>query len=102
MAYTSDLKQLIDQVAEINHLIKRAELTQLTTIGHSMTHVVNSIVDVGHASKRLLAVLRLHSQAIAATVKGEKSAAAMVSNALGRAVKVVQAVNKEAAKPAAA
>jgi CheY-like chemotaxis protein len=98
----ADLKELIDKVAEINRLIRAEELTQLTTIGHSMTHVINSIVDVGHASKRLLAVLRLHSQAIAATVKGDKSAAAMVSNALGRAVKVVQAVNKDASSSAAA
>ena len=98
----ADLKELIDKVAEINRLIRHEELTQLKTIGHSMTHVINSIVEVGHASKRLLAVLRLHSQAIAATVKGDKAAAAMVSNALGRAVKVVQSVGKPADKPAAA
>jgi len=98
----ADLKELVDKVTEINRLIRDEELSQLKTIGHSMTHVINSIVEVGHASKRLLAVLRLHSQAIAATVKGEKSAAAMVSNALGRAVKVVQAVNKDASKSAAA
>ena len=98
----ADLKELVDKVAEINRLIRSEELTQLKTIGHSMTHVVNSIVEVGHASKRLLAVLRLHSQAIAATVKGDKSAAAMVSNALGRAVKVVQSVGKPADNSAAA
>jgi len=98
----ADLKFFVEQVSEINRLVRDEDLSQLTTIGHSMLHVVNSIVDVGHASKRLLAVLRLHSQAIAATVKGEKSAAAMVSNALGRAVKVVQAVSKEGSKPAAA
>jgi CheY-like chemotaxis protein len=98
----ADLKELVSQVGEINNLIKVEELTQLKTIGHSMTHVINSIVEVGHASKRLLAVLRLHSQAIGATIKGDKSAAAMVSNALGRAVKVVQSVNKDRSDSAAA
>jgi len=98
----ADLKELVGKVAEINRLIESEDLTQLEPIGHSMTNVVNSIVDVGRASKRLLAVLRLHSQAIAATVKDDKSAAELVTNALGRAVKVVQAVNKAPPKPAAA
>ncbi|HUT49382.1 MAG TPA: response regulator [Alphaproteobacteria bacterium] len=99
---SADLKELVRKVTEINRLIETEELTQLATIGHSMTHVVNSIVDVGQASKRLLALLRLHSQAIAATVKGDKAAAELVTNALGRAVEVVQAVGKETPKPAAA
>jgi DNA-binding response OmpR family regulator len=98
----ADLKALVDRVNEINHLVRSEELTQLAPIGHSMMHVVNSIVEVGHASKRLLAVLRLHSQAIAATVKGEKAAAEIVSNALGRAVQIVQSVGKGGSKPAAA
>jgi len=98
----ADLEELVGKVTKINQLIKTEELTQLETIGQSMTHVVNSIVDVGRASKRLLAVLRLHSQAIAATVKGDKSAAEMVTNALGRAVKVVQSVKKGTPNPAAA
>jgi DNA-binding response OmpR family regulator len=98
----ADLKALVDKVGEINHLIKTEELDQLKMIGHSMTHVLTSIIEVGHASKRLLAVLRLHSQAIGATIKGDKSAAAMVSNALNRAVKVVQSVNNKGGSDSAA
>jgi len=87
-----DIRELTRKVAEINRLIEAEDLRQLAPIGQSMTGVVNSIVDVGRASKRLLAVLRLHSQAIVATVKGDKSASEMVTNALSRAVKVVQSV----------
>jgi DNA-binding response OmpR family regulator len=98
----ADLTLLEEQVAHINRLIEQEHLTQLAPIGASMANVVKSIVEVGVANKRLFAVLRLHSQAIAVTVKDEKAAAEIVADALGRAVEVVQAVGKQPPKPAAA
>jgi len=115
--------QIAELVAHANTMIAEDELTELKPIGLSMANLINAIAKAGRLDKRQFAILRLHSQAVAATIKDDQAAAEMIGVALGRAVEVIgkttpqtapqspakspaqaapQTARKPAAKPAAA
>ena len=96
---SASFTEMTDLIADANLLISEEELAALEPIGLSMANVIKSIVEAEKPSKRQFAILRLHSQAVVATVKDDKGAADMIAVALGRAV---EAIDKKKPKTAAA
>lgn len=84
---TATLKPLVDQA---NALIAEEGLSKLAPIGDSMRALVTSVLQARAPTEADFEVLRLHSQAIAATIHDPEAAAELVASALNQATRIVE------------
>lgn len=83
------LQELAEHVRTANDHIVREDLEHLSGIGASMMAVMESILHSDAPSLRQLEVLRLHSQAVVASVEDNDVGAGLVAEALEKATKTL-------------
>ena len=84
------LGELADMVAQINGQIIGHGLENLTQIGRSMGEVMGLIVASAKPASRQFEILRLHSQAMGATIQCGDEARDIVASALAEAAKLLK------------
>lgn len=84
-------RELTRKASEVNRLIAREKLEHLQRLGESLEGVVTQIIQRRSPTAQHLEVLRLHSQAIAATIHDNEIAADIIATALDQATEIVNA-----------
>lgn len=84
---------IIEDVSKLSHLVAQAERIKLSQsvqgtsqLNASMARVMMAISESPAPSVRQIEILRLHAQAIAATTRGDDTAAGKVVSALNEAI----------------
>lgn len=93
------LRELAGMVYRANAYIVRDNLDHLASIGSSMVTVMDGVLDLTAVDRRQLEVLRLHSQAIVASVQDNDGASRLVAEALEKAANSIQARPLVAGQP---
>jgi len=79
---TNQCTRLFDMITKVSELITKESLVELEPLGQSMAKIARSISASPMLNERMIAVLHLHGEAIAATVNDREEATVLTATVL--------------------